>query len=68
MNIFSTKQGKILNVLNLIKIKGHKKADDNMTHIEEMSQSTETDPEMTHMIELATKTLKVIMISLHSTR
>lgn len=40
----------------------------NMTHIEEMSQSTETDPEMTHMIELATRTIKVIMISLHSRR
>ena len=32
----------------------------NMTHIEEMSQSTETDQEKTHMIELATRTWKVV--------
>ena len=31
----------------------------NMTHIEEMSQSTETDPEMTHMIEQAYKGFKI---------
>ena len=33
-----------------------------MTHIKEMGQSIETDPEMTHMIELATRTLEVIIM------
>ena len=45
------KKGRIYAVWHSIKIVRHEKTQENMTHNERKSQLTETEPEMTHMID-----------------